>query len=213
ELGERADLEVFHHHVGAGGELLDDAPPLFAVEIKLDRPLAAIGAVEIGGVEVTAVGAGHERRPPGPGVVADALAFDLDHVGTEIGEELLSGRGEASGVALANEILDEYADLTIGPRIAFFEAMATTFGHDRARIDEAVAAWRADPSAKAAAALHRAAEPRRLELLRRLNLAPGGTAALVRMREQLLDAMNRRGDLKVVDNDFVHMFSSWFNRG
>jgi malonyl-CoA decarboxylase len=33
------------------------------------------------------------------------------------------------------------------------------------------------------------------------------------MREQLLDALNRRGDLKVVDNDFVHMFSSWFNRG
>jgi len=131
----------------------------------------------------------------------------------ELSEELLSGRGEASGVALANEILDEYADLTIGPRIAFFEAMATTFGHDRARIDEAVAAWRADPSAKAAAALHRAAEPRRLELLRRLNLAPGGTAALVRMREQFLDAMNRRDDLRVVDGDFIHLFSSWFNRG
>ena len=131
----------------------------------------------------------------------------------ELSEELLSGRGEASGVALANEILDEYADLTIGPRIAFFEAMATTFGHDRARIDEAVAAWRVDQSAKTAAELHRAAEPRRLELLRRLNLAPGGTAALVRMREQLLDAMNRRDDLRVVDGDFIHLFSSWFNRG
>ena len=70
-----------------------------------------------------------------------------------------------------------------------------------------------DPSAKAAAELHRAAEPRRLELLRRLNLAPGGTAALVRMREQFLDAMNHRDDLRVVDSDFVHLFSSWFNRG
>ena len=49
--------------------------------------------------------------------------------------------------------------------------------------------------------------------MRRLNLAPGGTAALVRMRERLLDALDRRDDLKVVDNDFVHMFSSWFNRG
>jgi len=131
----------------------------------------------------------------------------------ELCEDLLSGRGEASGVALANEILAEYADLTIGPRIAFFEALANTFGHDRARIDEAVAAWRADPSAKAAAELQRAAEPRRLELLRRLNLAPGGTAALVRMREQLLDAVNHRDDLRLVDGDFVHLFSSWFNRG
>ena len=131
----------------------------------------------------------------------------------ELCEALLTGRGEASGVALADEILADYAELTIGPRIAFFEALATTFGHDPARIDEAIAAWRQSPSAKTAAGLNRAAEPRRLELLRRLNLAPGGTAALVRMREQLLDAVDHRGDLSVVDSDFIHLFSSWFNRG
>jgi len=128
-------------------------------------------------------------------------------------EALLSGRGEASGVALARDILTRYSELTIGPRIAFFEALATTFGHDRTRIDAAVTAWRQMPSDKAAADLHHASEPRRLELFRRLNLAPGGTAALVRMREQLLDAMDRRPDLRIIDNDFVHLFSSWFNRG
>jgi malonyl-CoA decarboxylase len=131
----------------------------------------------------------------------------------ELCEALLSGRGEASGVALANEILADYAELTTGPRIAFFEALARTFGHDPSRIDAAIAAWRQSPSAGTAAELHRAAEPRRLELLRRLNLAPGGTAALVRMRAQLLDAMDHRDDLGVIDNDFVHLFASWFNRG
>lgn len=128
-------------------------------------------------------------------------------------EALLSGRGEASGVALADQILAEYAELTTGPRIAFFETLAQTFGHDRERIDAAIAAWRQTPSAATAAELHRASEPRRLELLRRLNLAPGGTAALVRMREQLMDAMDHRDDLAVIDNDFIHLFSSWFNRG
>jgi malonyl-CoA decarboxylase len=131
----------------------------------------------------------------------------------ELCEELLSGRGEASGVALAREILSHYAELTSGPRIAFFEALARRFGPDHGKLDAAIAAWRANPSDDTATRVHRAAEPRRQELLRRLNLAPGGTAALVRMREHLLDALNRRGDLKVVDNDFVHMFSSWFNRG
>jgi malonyl-CoA decarboxylase len=131
----------------------------------------------------------------------------------ELCEALLSGRGEASGVALANEILADYAELTVGPRIAFFEELARTFGHDRTRIDAAIAAWNQLPSAATAAQLHRASEPRRLELFRRLNLAPGGTAALVRMREQLLDAMDHREDLAVVDNDFIHLFSSWFNRG
>jgi len=131
----------------------------------------------------------------------------------ELCEALLSGRGEASGVALASEILSRYADLTIGPRIALFEAFATTFGHDRGRIDAAIAAWQASPSAATAADLHHASEPRRLELFRRLNLAPGGTAALVRMREQLIEAMDHRDDLAVIDNDFVHLFTSWFNRG
>jgi malonyl-CoA decarboxylase len=128
-------------------------------------------------------------------------------------EQLLTGRGEASGVALAQEILARYAELTTGPRIAFFEALATTFGHDGARIDRAIAVWRASPTAENASELHQSSEPRRLELFRRLNLAPGGTAALVRMREQLLDAMDHRDDLGVIDSDFVHLFSSWFNRG
>lgn len=128
-------------------------------------------------------------------------------------EDLLSGRGEASGVALAREILNRYSALTIGPRIAFFEALAQRFGSDRARMEKAIAAWQADPSDVTAAEVHQAAEPRRQELLRRLNLAPGGTAALVRMREQLLDALAHRNDLAVVDADFVHLFSSWFNRG
>ena len=131
----------------------------------------------------------------------------------ELCEALLSGRGEASGVALANEILADYGELTTGPRIAFFETLAQTFGHDRARIEAAIAAWRQSPTAESAADLHLDSEPRRLELFRRLNLAPGGTAALVRMREQLLDALDHRDDLAIVDNDFVHLFSSWFNRG
>ena len=46
----------------------------------------------------------------------------------ELCEQLLSGRGEASGVALARENPGGYAELTTGPRIAFFEALATAFG-------------------------------------------------------------------------------------
>ena len=103
--------------------------------------------------------------------------------------------------------------MTVGPRIAFFEALAQRFGPDLARLDAAVAAYQASPSEETAAELHLASEPRRLELFRRLNLAPGGTAALVRMREHLIDALDRRSDLASVDAAFEHLFSSWFNRG
>jgi len=132
----------------------------------------------------------------------------------ELCDHLLSGRGEASGVALAREILTRYAELTTGPRIAFFEALAQRFGPDRDRVEAAIAAWHDKPNDESAAELHAASEPRRQELFRRLNLAPGGTAALVRMREQLIDVLaHRDADLGAVDDDFVHLFSSWFNRG
>lgn len=131
----------------------------------------------------------------------------------ELCEELLSGRGEASGVALARDILSRYAALTIGPRIAFFETLASRFGPDPARMEKAIAAWQQKPTDDTAAEVHAASEPRRQELFRRLNLAPGGTAALVRMREQLMDALDHREDLAAVDDDFVHLFTSWFNRG
>ncbi len=131
----------------------------------------------------------------------------------ELCEDLLSSRGEASGVARARDILGRYGELTTGPRIAFFEALAQRFGSDPARMETAIGAWRAKPDDETAAELHAASEPRRQELFRRLNLAPGGTAALVRMREQLIDVLGHRDDLSAVDDDFVHLFSSWFNRG
>src|SRR5215469_10447109 len=78
-------------------------------------------------------------------------------------EELVSVRGEASGTALARDILTHFAELTTGPRIAFFEALAHRFGPDTERITRAVEAWRDTPSDATAAELHGAAEPRRHE--------------------------------------------------
>ena len=55
----------------------------------------------------------------------------------ELCEHLLSGRGEASGVALAAEILDAYRELKTGERVAFFEALVHRFGPDRERLKQA----------------------------------------------------------------------------
>lgn len=64
----------------------------------------------------------------------------------ELCEQLLSGRGEASGVALAAEILDTYRGLKTGERIAFFEALAHSFGPDKDRLEKACQAYAADAS-------------------------------------------------------------------
>ena len=128
-------------------------------------------------------------------------------------EALLSGRGEASGTAMAREVLDGYHELDPSARLAFFGELARHYGPDRERLQHAIEAWRSQPSDDDASDLHFASEPRRQELFRRLNRAPGGTSELVAMRADLLDLMNGRGDLAALDRDIVHLLSSWFNRG
>jgi len=128
-------------------------------------------------------------------------------------EDLLSGRGEASGMALAQAVLEEWERLDKPARLVFFSLLQERFGPDHDRLDKAIDAYRNEQSAANIAALHLASEPRRQELLRRLNLAPGGTHVLVSMREALFEAMEVQPDLKAVDSDFRHLFGSWFNRG
>jgi malonyl-CoA decarboxylase len=130
----------------------------------------------------------------------------------QLGETLLSRRGEATGVALAHSLLAGYAAASDEDRAKFLESLADRFGPDHTRLDAAIEAYRSGDM-NAVGQLHQAAEPRRQELIRRLNLAPGGTAALVRMREALLDQLGGNAELRAVDRDFVHLFASWFNRG
>ena len=61
--------------------------------------------------------------------------------------------------------------------------------------------------------LQRVVEPPRQELVRRINRAPGGTAAIVAMRRDLLKILSERPGLRAVDSDFSHLLSSWFNPG
>src|ERR1700731_642400 len=131
----------------------------------------------------------------------------------ELCEALLSGRGEASGTAMAREVLDRYQDLDEAGRIAFFQTLARSYGPDQARLAQAIDTWRAAPSEDGASDLHFASEPRRQELFRRLNRAPGATSELVAMRADLLDAKAGQKDLAALDRDVVHLLSSWFNRG
>ncbi len=132
----------------------------------------------------------------------------------ELGEALLSRRGEASGVAIAQDLLAAFEDADEATRLAFLQNLAERFGPDPAAVRAALEAVQRDPEdALAIEALHEATEPRRQELLRRLNLAPGGTAALVRMREELLAHLKGNPALRRVDLDFAHLFASWFNRG
>jgi malonyl-CoA decarboxylase len=126
---------------------------------------------------------------------------------------LLSARGEASGIALASAIVAAYTAFDARERLRFFDLLKDAFGPDRDRLKEAATRYAASGEPREERVLLEAAEPRRQELIRRLNLAPGNTGELVAMRAELLAFSRKRPDLLEVDADFAHLFGSWFNRG
>jgi malonyl-CoA decarboxylase len=131
-----------------------------------------------------------------------------------LAQALLAGHGEASGAALARELLAVLLRLTPEDRLRFERDLATGFLPDPDLLRQAAEAYLADPHDPATAArLAQAAEPPRQELLRRMNMSPGGTAALVAMRKELLGRLRDNPELKALDSDLHHLFASWFNRG
>ena len=145
---------------------------------------------------------GRKKPPP---LNVDALV--------DLSRRLLAARGEASGAATAATILDGFAALSDGEKRNYLERASETFGADIAALKQAAQAFLAKADALHAADLFAKAEPTRQELIRRLNHAPGGTAALVKMRETLLAAIKDGAPLAAFDRDFRHLFASWFNRG
>ncbi|MFZ3322855.1 MAG: malonyl-CoA decarboxylase [Usitatibacter sp.] len=126
---------------------------------------------------------------------------------------LISERGEATGAVLARRAVALYRGLDAVGRDHFFQKLARDFAPDGNAVLRAAVDYHANPSPAHLAALQRVAEPTRQEIFRRMNMAPGGTEALIEMRRELLAAIKDHPELEAVDHDLTHLLGSWFNRG
>jgi len=126
---------------------------------------------------------------------------------------LLTDQGEASGTALAREIIGLYCNLQPKERVNFIKMLASDFMPEIEQLRAAAAEWLAMPDQANYLSLVRAVESPRQELLQRLNMAPGATSVLLDMREILLSLLSEYPNLCILDADFRHLFQSWFNRG
>ncbi|MGE3065430.1 MAG: malonyl-CoA decarboxylase [Hyphomicrobiaceae bacterium] len=129
----------------------------------------------------------------------------------ELSRALVSGRGEASGVVIAHEILQQYRALNPEERRAFFCFLIETMQPDPDGVARAARAYADAPGEATLMRLQHAVESPRQEFFRRLNLAPGATAEIVAMRRDLLRLP--RAEVAVLDADLKHLLQSWFNRG
>jgi len=126
---------------------------------------------------------------------------------------LLSERAEVSGRRLAVDALGTYSRLQGEALEHFLDLLAGTFAPDERRIGGAIDAYRAQPDDATLAELQMAVESPRLELFRRLNVAPMATGALIDLRRKVRDTLKEHPDRSGIDRDLAHLFRSWFNRG
>jgi malonyl-CoA decarboxylase len=126
---------------------------------------------------------------------------------------LLSERGEVSVARLAAEALAACTVLDDAALEVFWDGLVDQFLPDRERARQAAEIYVGEPSPLNLIQLQVAVDSPRQELFRRLNVGPGGTAALVGLRRQLLPTLEEHPERAGIDADLVHLFRSWFNRG
>lgn len=137
---------------------------------------------------------------------------DSRHI-NDLCEALLSTEGEVSGATLASTIIARYRMMSDAEKLSFFDDLNTQFEFDPDQLVTEATRYATDRSVEMYQRLSQAAEPKRQELLRRLNQPTGATQELVAMRVDLLRFLDANPDLKRTDIDFVHLLRSWFNRG
>ena len=119
----------------------------------------------------------------------------------QLAATLLSERSEASGALVSRQLHEVLRALDASDRHGFQRYLAMEFQPDRAALRAAAERYLADGTAEAAAALARAADPPRQELLRRINMAPGGTGALIAMRSEINARLRGEPEFKLLDAD------------
>ena len=128
-------------------------------------------------------------------------------------KQLLSGMGELNGMPLARDVIERLDELDEAALDAFFDFLAKDLSPDPADVLRLAQAYAERSDAQTLIALTQAVEPPRQELFRRLNRAPGGTAALLRLRRALMQRLPQRADLQAIEHDLLHLLGSWFNPG
>jgi malonyl-CoA decarboxylase len=135
-----------------------------------------------------------------------------DNIG-KLCEALLQLSGEASSVAIAEEIIRQYQNADEDEKQQFFEYLHEQLGTDESQVADAIAHYQEQKDQASLLALGSACDSPRLELLRTLNTASGGTQALITMREDVQKLPVDHPARTVLDLELLRLFCSWFNRG
>jgi malonyl-CoA decarboxylase len=139
--------------------------------------------------------------PPGGHSAAVCEALERCH-------DLLSDRGAAPGNCAAGNVLAVYATFDETARAEFFDGLLARFSVDSSALHRPAEASARNRSDDTLQRPQKASEAPLRDLFFRLNGAPGATACLVRMREQL----QNREAWATIESDLTDVLRLLFNR-
>jgi malonyl-CoA decarboxylase len=127
--------------------------------------------------------------------------------------DLLSDDDGISNGARATDAIHFYETLDRAGRVSFFELLLREFSPSPDDVGRAADDYRQDPSPERLKVLQQVVRPPRQELFRRLNIAAGGTRALIEMRRLALSELKSNPQLELIADDLGDLLASWFNSG
>ncbi|MGB1356347.1 MAG: rubredoxin [Candidatus Puniceispirillaceae bacterium] len=140
------------------------------------------------------------RQPPGIDTDPEAAV-----------NAVLSATGEVSSLVYASTLLDQIEAMEDSELATLMTHIATRFDLNGDQLARAAAAYATSPDAAKLAGIAAIAEPRWMELFRRLNATDGGTVRLVRLRERLLRLRRETPDAARLDGGLKSLLRMWFN--
>jgi malonyl-CoA decarboxylase len=151
------------------------------------------------------------------GVLTPGLARGDARSPAELAQALMEAPGEDAQRQLASALLERYGALDDAGRREMFVRLSREMDVDAEAVRQSVDAYVAAPGRDTYRLFAAAAEPKRQELLRRINRVTDATARIVAMRADLRRMIREGGEgtdaMAALDEDFRHLLSSWFNRG
>ena len=128
-------------------------------------------------------------------------------------KRLISERGESNALSMADDVVNNYRKLAKDQYVSFFTFLFEKLNPEADAVLKAAQNFMAESSARNYIKLQKVSESPRQEFFRRMNRASEGTAAVVEMRRDLLQLLDKKPELAAVDFDLRHLLSSWFNPG
>ena len=128
-------------------------------------------------------------------------------------EAVLSATGQVSSLVYAGTLLDQIEAMDDEALQHLLTHIAVNHDVDASALADAAALYARKADAPGLTRLTKLAEPRWIELFRRLNVTDGGTVRLVRLRQRILKLTSTLPDAARIDSGLQSLLRMWFNPG